>query len=494
MKRLIFILFALLTTFCLTRAEESFDFSNWLPKGWTSTVKPQGCENPGRGTQFASSATLSFPEVKDVKQVAIIYSCNAEVDGQNSLEVQVGGTSFGIKQLPKKTTDAELVFAIDEAKTGKLDIIITRTKKSVYIKTVTIDGTYDKSLIPEDDPYEGLDNDYSYAEPTTVASHDTLGSKIPFAFIDNNVRVSCIYGTKTQTYFGPMAGQDITFATTKPMKAIVVDGFVRKAFSAEASCGNLMYKSSSAIDLEEEQILAVTDINNTLLTIHCDAQLRCNVVYVYFDANPELDFEEEESEYSYNDETPEVTNMDITFTDLEVEDMTESLGYPCTSLYFSSDEYDLDMWVFATTVDNGTIIPAGTYPIVEQPRNSYTENTVMASPGGYESYDIPTYLITDFEYNESTGSWSYNKVYYLVSGSMEVSQVEGGVSMRIQAQTYFGSTVKALYYNGQGEPPVEEAVDQVSVSSPATKLLRDGQLIIRRDGRQYDILGAPVAE
>lgn len=487
MKRIILTLFALLTTFCLIRAEERFDFSNWLPKGWTSTVKPQGCENPGRGTQFASSATLSFPEVKDVKQVAIIYSCNAEVDGQNSLEVQVGGTSFGIKQLPKKTTDAELVFAIDEAKTGKLDIIITRTKKSVYIKTVTIDGTYDKSLIPADDPYEGLEEEYTYAEPTTVASHDTLGSKIPFAFIDNNVRVSCIYGTKTQHYFGPMAGQDITFATTKPMKAIVVDGFVRKAFSAEASCGQLMYKSSSDGDLEDEQILAVTDINNTLLTIHCDAQLRCNVVYVYFDANPELDFEVEESEYSYNDETQEVTNMNITFTDLEVEDMTESLGYPCTSLYFSNDKYDLDMWVFTASVEE-TILPVAIYPIHQQPEGSYTPNTIMASPGGYESYDLPTYLITDFEHNEATDTWSYNKVYYLVSGSMEVLQIEGGVYMKIQATTYFGSTITAVYSNGKGDPN-PEAVDNTIVVTRAAKRLHDGHLLIERNGALYGIGG-----
>ena len=488
MKRTILFLSALIASFALTWAEASFDFSESMPKGWTSSnsSQPKGYETTGdcRGTQFDGSTTLSFPAVENVKEVSILYSSNTDNDNDNSIEVQVAGVSFGIKKLPKKTKNQELVFTHETSQSGEFKIIITRTKKSVWIKRVTIDGTYDPAIIPGEDPMEGLDKDYVYAEPTEVVSTDTLGSKIEFSFIYNNVKVSCNYGTKTQTYFGPLAGQKITFVTTRKMKAVVVDGYVKKGFSASSSSGTIAYKSSDAVDLEEDQILAVTDIDSTALSIKCDVQLRCYKVYVYFEANPEIDIQPEEESYSYDDETTEVTTMDITFTDVEANDMTESLGYPFTDLYLSNGEYDMELWVFASIVEP-TILPVGTYSIQVQPEGSYTPNTVMASLGGYEDYDYPSYLITDFEHDDVNDVWMYNKVYYLVSGTLEVIAAENGVKMNIHAITYNGSTVNATYTKKEDS----DAVRNTSLSSSAIKILRDGRLLIQRSGHLYNIGG-----
>ncbi len=488
MKQIIFTLLALLTTFCFIRAEEVFDFSGSLPPGWKTTVDPKGYETTelARGTQLDASNTLTFPEVQNVSKVTINGSTNID---NYTIEVRIGEVSFGTKTLQQGNYQT-WEFA-GQTTTGQLQIIITKkTKKSVWIKKVTIDGTYDKSLTPEDNPFEGLEEEYEYEEPTIVVSHKSEGSKIKFAFIDNNIRVTCISGTKTEDYFGPLAGQGITFAATKPMKAIVVDGFVRKGFSAETSDGKLAYKSSMAMDLEEEQILAVTDINSKTLTLTCAKQLRCNKVYVYFDANPEIDIEVVEDIYSYADETQEQSAIDITFTSLEAEDLTESVGYPCTSLYFSNDEYDLDAWVFASSLGEPTILPLGTYPIAQQPEGSYTPNTVMASPGGVEDYDIQTYLITDFEYNESSANWSYNKVYYLVSGKLTVTEQDESVRMNVQAVTYNGSTVNATYVLPSVEPI--DAVDNTAIGRQATKRLSNGRIIIERYGLLYNIDGQQI--
>lgn len=490
MKRIFLILTALISV-SLVWAEASFDFSESMPDGWTSSSssQPKGYETTGdsRGTQFDGSTTLSFPAVENVREVTILYSSNTENDNENSIEVQVDGVSYGIKKLPKKTKNQELVFTHDTGKSGEMKIIITRTKKSVWIKRVTIDGSYDPAIIPGEDPMEGLNMDYIYTEPTEVISTDSLGSKIEYSFIHNNVKVSCNYGTKTQTYFGPLAGQKITFITTRKMKAVVVDGFVRKGFSASSSSGTIAYKSSDAVDLEEEQILAVTDIDSTALSVKCDAQLRCYKVYVYFESNPDIDIQPEEETYSYDDETTEVTTMDITFTDVEAEDMTESLGYPFTDLYLSNDEYDIELWVFASTVES-TILPPGIYPIQAQPEDSYTPNTVMASLGGYEDYDYPSYLITDFVHDEVNDIWTYNKVYYLVSGTLEViaAEEEDGVQMNIHATTYNGSTVNASYMRND---EAGDAVENTTISVKAVKIMRDGHLLIQRNGVTYGIEG-----
>lgn len=487
MKRTAFFLIAIVSTM-LAWAEADFDFSESMPNGWTSSSssQPRGYETTGdsRGSQFDGSTTLSFPAVENVKQVTILYSSNTENDNENSIEVQVARVSFGVKKLPKKTKNQELVFTHDAGASGEVTIIITRTKKSVWIKRVTIDGSYDPSVVPGEDPMEGLDLDYVYTEPTEVVSTDSLGSKIEFLFIQNNVKVSCNLGTKTQTYFGPMAGQKLTFITTRKMKAVVVDGFVRKGFSASSSSGTIAYKSSDAVDLEEEQILVVTDIDSTALSVKCDAQLRCYKVSVYFEANPDIDIQPGGETYSYDDESTEVTTMDITFTDVESEDMTESLGYPFTDLYLSNDEYDMDLWVFASTVEF-TVLPPGIYPIQSQPEGSYIPNTVMASLGGYEDYDYPSYLITDFEYDDANNVWMYNKVYYLVSGTLEVIEVENGVQMNIHATSYNGSTVNAIYRMSDDG----DAVMNTSISCKAVKIMRDGRLLIQRNGILYGIDG-----
>ena len=182
MKKLNLIFAALLVCAAQVLAEATFDFSTSLPQGWTATVSPRGYED--RGAQFIENSELSLPGVSEVKQVTIL--CSANEDNVNSIEVTVGGVSLGKKQLPK-ANDQTQTFESNTALEGELKILITRTKKSVWIKTVTIDGTFDSSVIPEVDPTEGLDGEYVYDEPTTVVSTDSLGSKIPYTFIYNNV-------------------------------------------------------------------------------------------------------------------------------------------------------------------------------------------------------------------------------------------------------------------------------------------------------------------
>ena len=477
MKRSLLILFALTALLRFVSAEAQFDFLTALPKGWTATVAPNGYEE--RGAQFIANSELSLPGVSNVTEVTIV--CSTNIEGEvNSIEVKIGDTSLGARKLPKANNQT-LTFKHDTALDGELRIIITRTKKSVWIRSVTIDGTYDSS-IEDEDLTEGLDAAYSYAEPTKVLSTDSLGSKLPYTFTCNNVKVIASMGTKTASYFGANANSTLTLVTTRKMKALVVDGFLRKGFTASASAGTIAYKTSDGVDIEEAEVLAVMDIDTNIVTLACDKQLRCHEVRIYFEANPEVDIQGGSEPYSYYYEPEQVRAFDLQFDSLQYVDMTANLGYACTSLLFTSGEAELTLAVFAPT-DDDTILPVGTYPI----NDSYAANTVQASPGGDEYMDYPSYLATDFELGENS-NWLYNP-YYIVSGTLEVLAMEGGVAFILNATSYNGSTIKAAYMNGKGEPYVEEAVNPAYVIPHATKMLRDGQLFIRQGNKCFGING-----
>lgn len=332
-----------------------------------------------------------------------------------------------------------------------------------------------------------LDPSYTYSEPTVVINSEEIGSNIAnYSFICNNVQINVTKGARYSSYFGVNAGEQITFTTTRAMKAIVVNGYVKKYFEAEASAGEIAYVEAEDDAVEAEQVLAVTDIDTTVLTISCVKQLRCYSVSMYFEANPEIDIEggQEEDDYSFEWEPTEVKTINVTFDSLEVMDMTENLGYACTSLYLMSEEYEMELDVFASTIEGTTILPVGTYQI----NDSYEANTVMASPGGYEEYDFPSYLITDFEQDAASGEWYYNTVYYLASGTLEIGEAEDGVVMTIHAITHFGSTINATYTYVGGEP-VEDAVEQITIAAKAHKMLQNGQLIIEFNGTKYNAAG-----
>jgi len=481
-KTILLLLAAMACSWAL--AETSFDFSGSLPAGWTATVQPRGFDE--RGAQFSSSSELTSPEVTNVKKVTVECSCNSAEDNEFSLTVSVGETSFGVKQLAK-ANDQQLDFEVAEAATGVLKIVISKgSKKSVWIKTVTIDGTCDGET-EEEDPLEGLDADYVYTEPTTIINDEETGSNQPYTFIQNNIKVVCTIGARYETYFSVNAGATLTFIATQPMKAIVVKGLIKKGFEAEASSGYIDYADADENEVEAEQVLAVTDIDSTILTLSCDKQMRCYQVNVYFTTTPEIDIDHSESGYSYEWEPTEPTTFNVTFDSLAYMDMSEMLGYASTDLmlFDRKNNYLLDLVVFASTIEAGTgreletLLPVGTYPINDE----YIDNTVQASPGGYDSFDFPTYFLTDVLYDENGYPHQYEP-YYIVSGTLEVVAVEGGGEFVVHATSYNGTTVNATYMFAEGEP-IDDAVTNTSTDRKVTKELREGRIVILRNGVAY---------
>ena len=139
----------------------------------------------------------------------------------------------------------------------------------------------------------------SYSEPTIVTIPDTNFFKKEYVFVQKNIRVSCSQGSiinnDTANYFNCNAGYSITFEAAKPMKGLVINGAVRKLFSASVDKGTMSYLVPDEFYPEDYQecdpVIVISDIDATTVSILCVKQLRCYAVKIYFDNNPTEEIE-----------------------------------------------------------------------------------------------------------------------------------------------------------------------------------------------------------
>ncbi len=483
MKKFFTLLFALVAMSAFADNLE-YSFQTSVPSPWVASAEPNGYETSGssRGAQWTTNATLTLSGAKSVTSVTVIYSCN--IASGNSFEVSVGGSSWGTVDLVKETL-SEKTFTGD-ATDGDIVISLTRTSKSIYISKVIVEGVVENEGGGGDVVDVELEEDYAYGEPTTSTVSGDLCSNTAYSFIQNNVKVSATAGAQTETYFGCNAGCDITFTTTKLIKGVVINGYVKKDFAAEADNGTISYVDASEAEVEADPVVVLTDVDAKSVTISCVKQMRCYSVEFYFEANPEVTIDDatggeddEEGDYNYDWEPTEATTLDLTFDYLEYNDYTSELGYSCTEVYFSSDDYMLDLIVYVTGITETGIAP-GTYEIT----NTYEDGTIQASPGGDDYYDYPSFLCTDFD-----AEGYYSTAYYLVSGTLTVSEDASGVKMVLDAKTYNGSTVKATYV---GEVVNDIKGVKTSSDNAVRKIVKDGKILIQKGDVLYNLQGMKV--
>lgn len=492
LKKTMLLCAAMLMGISVSAEEYTYNFSNEIPTGWTSSAKPNDFEKAGyeRGCQFIVNTQLTLSGLKNVSKVVI--TCSANTD-KNSMAVSVAGTQWGSETLPKENGMTKTF--IGTAASGNLVIDITRVEKSVYIKQIVV--TADESTTgggdnpggdnPGGDTGNTLDENYNYAEPTVVTVSGAIGSNSPYTFIQNNIEVKCSTGAQNENYFGCNAGKEITFTATKAIKAIVIDGYVKQYFDATTSAGSIGFVDASESEITANPVLAVTDIDSKTVTISCVKQLRCYKVYFYFVENPDVEFDVEggdEGDLNFDYEPTTATTLNITFDEVYEQDFTEDAGYALTDLYFVSEDYEMEVYVFAPKDAQCGVVP-GVYPI----NDTYEDGTVQASPGGDDYYDYPTYIAADFEYDEEWG-WYYNTSYYLVSGTLKVEKVAEGVRYTINAKSHFGSTITATYTGAVQSLDEEDSIESIGQDKvAATKTMKDGQIIIQRNGKTYTVAG-----
>ncbi|MEE0861196.1 MAG: hypothetical protein UIC49_07010, partial [Paludibacteraceae bacterium] len=152
---------------------------------------------------------------------------------------------------------------------------------------------------------------------------------------------------------------------------------------------------------------------------------------------------------------------------IEVEDYIAEYGD--VYFYMGNDDYQITLDVYLKAMDDVTILPVGTYTI----NASSANGTILASSGMSAYGALPSNMYA-VAYDQATGEPYASDVWYIVSGSLQVSQTAKGVRYELNATTSKGSTIQAVY---EGDV---QAIDQVTT--------------LDKNAPMYDILGRPVGE
>jgi len=221
--------------------------------------------------------------------------------------------------------------------------------------------------------------------------------------------------------------------------------------------------------------------------------------YVYSSYGYDMDYDialEDADEQGGGDITIDDPDYSYEPTEVTTVNKTMNAAYFDTS-YFTEDGdvdiylYDVNaqgdtteiaaFYVYVPQVDPDTYVPVGTYTFALEP----TTGQVQASQGlvlyNYQYYPTAAYYV----FLDSEGY--IESLYYLVAGTLTVSKdANDDVVVTVHATSGNGSTINITYGGA-----AESAVENLNAAS-VQKILRDGQLIIRKDGREFNALGAEL--
>lgn len=209
--------------------------------------------------------------------------------------------------------------------------------------------------------------------------------------------------------------------------------------------------------------------------ITAEAKVICsNAVYYHIKMtskyNTHLDYDEPEEEV---DRT--YTTEDVVFID---DDHIADNGYIFLQLIAADESDEAQFFFYSEEVDEDIIIPVGTYTI------DYTEDygTVQANPGVQGIGVWPSFYALKAEGGYAVPLW------LLVGGTVEVSKDEdGNPHLEVNAYNSYGVSVH-IVYDGT---PTDTSVENITTKEVAAeKVLKNGQLLIIRNGNVYDVTGA----
>ena len=162
----------------------------------------------------------------------------------------------------------------------------------------------------------------------------------------------------------------------------------------------------------------------------------------------------------------------VTGTDVTLEDLTEENG----SIFFDvmNDSVLMALYFYAETSDPEIVIPEGIYTI------DYSEDyyTVNASDGSIGTY--PTFFATH-------NGMAFTSMYFFVNGTVEVKNKQGKLYMEINALNSYNVPAHIIY-----DASLATDVEEVGISNKVQKQLKNGQLLILRNGETYNVLGAKL--
>ena len=163
----------------------------------------------------------------------------------------------------------------------------------------------------------------------------------------------------------------------------------------------------------------------------------------------------------------------ITGDDITLEDMTAENG----TIFFDvmTNNTLMALYFYAEAADPEIVIPEGTYYIDD----SQDYFSVNASDGSIGTY--PTFYATH-------NGMDFTSMYFFVSGTVEVINKQGKLYMEINARNSYNVPAHIIY-----DGSVATGILDTQIPTHDTqKVLRDGQLLIIRNGHAFNLMGARV--
>ena len=218
--------------------------------------------------------------------------------------------------------------------------------------------------------------------------------------------------------------------------------------------------------------VALDEEDNILMTaaVVCEDAIQYEVTLTSKYEEPHIEFDSEDNPVDrvYGADAELIINdytEDYGLVSLQIMDKVEG---DITALYFVLFEPDAE-----------TIIPAGTYDI----NSTWMDGTVLASTGmEWDGSVIPSY------YARYVDGYLAEPFYFFQEGTVVVSKnADGKLAIEINALNSCGIPVHIVY------GIVGTSVEYVDVNiNGVKKQIIDGQLVIIRDGKAYNAIGAQV--
>lgn len=307
------------------------------------------------------------------------------------------------------------------------------------------------------------------AQVTILPPAQTV-SKTAYEFEQDGITVSCTQGaiypathewnTSGVDYFGCNAGQTITFSAETPIKGLVVNGWVKKSFSATTTSGEIEYLSPDLDDQAGNPVIVIRNIDAQSVSISCEKQLRCYSVVVYFDENPTE---------SIADATPPAEGE-----------------------------------VFFLNYNTSNAVYDSSYTTPARPYNYYLYLWNAENDAAYLGLDIYTAEKDNFEgmYSMDDGTMTeysfyqfgeaYEEYSMAVEGAMVINAVDDGYSISGYITCDNGNTYNFSFEGAVMLDDEEEGVEIVESQKSkeeSRKTMRNGIWIIERDGKKFTVTG-----
>lgn len=329
-----------------------------------------------------------------------------------------------------------------------------------------------------------IDDFNSVALAATQANQTVTVQGVTLSF--NGTIVDATYEGKTYRTLRVYAGKTLTVSCAEKITKIEVIGMAKKDADVTASAGTVVGGSFSADTYAyengfDEPLFVINDVNATSTVITPVKQIRLYGIRVTTGEGGGSEGGEEgggseggeeggEGELDYSFEPTEVTTIDETMSEAEWTDYTDD-GW--VLVWLGNEQYEVSLAVLTTKA----AMPVGTFEI----NDSEAENTVLASLGGDETDDYPSFVAADFEGDV------YNAAYYLVSGNVTISVAEDVYTIKLDAKSYNGSTIKMAY---TGTVEKYTAIRTVEIDN--TVYARDGRIYAEEGARIYSLTGLDV--